>query len=74
MGGARARRWEPKPIYCVVILHALQQKTGSFVQKRTGYVILYATLCWSARRDSNPRKPAWQTGTLPTELRALSIY
>ncbi len=23
----------------------------------------------SGRRDSNPRQPAWEAGTLPTELR-----
>src|SRR6478609_7288516 len=23
---------------------------------------------WSGRRDSNPRRPAWKAGTLPTEL------
>src|SRR4029077_7513891 len=23
---------------------------------------------WSGRRDSNPRQPAWEAGTLPTEL------
>jgi hypothetical protein len=25
-------------------------------------------LVWSGRRDSNPRRPAWKAGTLPTEL------
>jgi hypothetical protein len=27
---------------------------------------------WSGRRDSNPRRPAWEAGILPTELLPLS--
>ncbi len=32
----------------------------------------YYAAYWSARRDSNPQPPAYHTGTLPIELRALS--
>src|SRR5215218_6557456 len=34
-----------------------------------GIVPNSAELCdWSGGRDSNPRQPAWEAGTLPTEL------
>ena len=37
------------------------------------YQLSYApiSLFWSEERDSNPRQPPWQGGTLPTELSSL---
>ena len=34
------------------------------------YQLSYARVVQSARRDSNPRHPAWEASTLPTELLA----
>src|SRR5262245_47274510 len=31
-------------------------------------------ILWSGRRDSNPRRPAWEAGILPTELLPLSQH
>src|SRR4051812_25679510 len=55
-----------------------QQHGGKMAAKRessraatSNQVSFSAWLCgiaWSGGRDSNPRQPAWEAGTLPTEL------
>jgi hypothetical protein len=43
--------------------------TARFARSRNRREVLpESSALWSGRRDSNPRRPAWKAGTLPTEL------
>ncbi len=49
----------------LALSHANSESAGARRQRKSPDVI---GACWSGKRDSNPRHPAWEADALPTEL------
>ena len=67
--GINSRTDTKKPLHC----SGLMEVPSGFEPENKGFADLRLTawlwhLNWSGRRDSDPRHPPWQGGTLPTEL------
>ena len=49
-------------------IRTLDPVIKSHLLYQLSYAPIHQCLRWSEERDSNPRQPPWQGGTLPTEL------